>query len=57
MTPPIPNDYDETETRLEAMKVNIEWLQEHDLQENSQEAAKRLGLIKGDVLGIIEKEF
>lgn len=49
----LPDDYDEREERLNAMERNIEWLREHDLNEDTTEAAKRLGLIKGDVQALI----
>lgn len=49
----VPDDYDERKERLDAMKRNIEWLREHDLDEDTIEAAKRLGLIKGDVQALI----
>lgn len=50
----LPEDYDERETRLDAMEKNIEWLRDHDLDEQSMEAAKRLGLIKGDVQALVQ---
>lgn len=43
----------ERKNRTQAMEENIEWLQEHDLDEHSKEAAKRLGIIKGDAEEII----
>ena len=49
----LPDDYDEREERLNAMERNIEWLHDHDPDENTTEAAKRLGLIKGDVQALI----
>jgi len=45
----VPNDYDEREVRLNAMQKNMEWLKNNDWGENQNEAAKRLGLIKGDL--------
>ena len=35
------------------MERNIEWLQDHGPDEKATEAAKRLGLIKGDVQALI----
>ena len=42
------------ENRLDAMEKNIEWLRDHDLDEDSVEAAKRLGLMKGDIQALIK---
>ena len=39
---------DGREHRLDAIETNVGWLREHDLDEHREEAAKRLGLIKGD---------
>jgi len=39
---------DQIKHRLDAIEANTEWLREHDLDEHSDEAAKRLGLIKAD---------
>jgi len=49
----VPDDYDERKERLDAMERNIEWLREHNFDEDTTEAAKRLGLIKGDVQALI----
>lgn len=43
---------DSREYRVDAIKRNAEWLQEHDLEENSIEAARRVGLILGDAKAI-----
>lgn len=50
----IPSDYDEREERLNAIERNIEWLREHDLDEDTTVAAKRLGLIIGDAQAVIQ---
>lgn len=39
--------------RLDAIEGNVKWLREHDLDEDTIEAAKRLGLIKGDMQALI----
>lgn len=36
------------------MRENLEWLEDHDLDEESDEAAKRLGLIKGDAQALVQ---
>lgn len=49
------NSVSELETRLDGMEQNISWLRDHDLQENRFEAAKRLGLLKGDIDALIRE--
>ena len=41
------------DTRLQALRENLEWLEEHDLDAETVEAAKRLGIMKGDIQAII----
>lgn len=41
--------------RIDALEANVEWLQEHDLDENKTQAVQRLGLIKGDVAAILRQ--
>ncbi|MFW5950084.1 MAG: hypothetical protein ACOCR6_01885 [archaeon] len=43
----------ETKLRLDGIERNLEWLRDNDIDDNSLEAAKRLGLIKGDVQALI----
>jgi len=40
--------------RIDAIKQNAEWLQEHSVRENKAEAIRRLGVMKGDVDSLID---
>lgn len=40
--------------RIDAIGENVEWLRHHDLEENKEEAVRRLGLIKGDTNAVLE---
>lgn len=44
---------DPHETRLQALRENVEWLEEHDLDEEKEEAVKRLGIVQGDAMALV----
>jgi hypothetical protein len=41
------------ETRLQALRDNLEWLEEADLDEEKNEAVKRLGIVQGDARALV----
>lgn len=44
---------DPHETRLQALRENVEWLEEHDLDEEKEAAVKRLGIVQGDAMALV----
>lgn len=40
--------------RIDAIRENAEWLQEHSVRENKAEAIRRLGVMKNDVDSLID---
>jgi len=46
---------DDPETRLDGIERQIEWLREHGLEH--EDAAQRLGLLKGDVQALFDMKF
>lgn len=42
------------ETRIDALQKNAEWLAEHDLEDQTLEACKRLGIMQGDIDAIVD---